>query len=470
MSVRAASFVSLLALAGAIAAGTGCASPAEEEEAPGAADALSSSSAANAVFDLPFYFSVNVDSLTQMTKAERQHPYATYWNPAKDGGSSTGLRVIAVPDTAADRQKMNEKFAATGIMKAGDILLTFRPGLAATVPYAHLQMGATHAGIVRALPGGKVNGVDQPLDSEHNAPNAAPFSSPHYKGAPALHILRPRAMRDPKLQQQLDFWLGKAQALIDKPGRAGFNDNYLAPATSHPKFANDPAKLALTIGGGLLSGNLRGALGIDMNQDNGGEQQLFCSEFAYHLLSLAHCSEAEIASGAQSGEVPDCLQNRPFEQTPFAGISGPGGLGEGPLVVAMKDKATLAPQLPQVFCQPMANGQNPFLCDPESSELSSGHRAANAMLSALKVPEALGLVYQVRSADEAAPVRAQAQPLNNQIPRNYSPTAFLIDTLRDANERQMDYVATVVFMNPSQLEKAKALSKSQPIPRTDGAQ
>ena len=269
-------------------------------------------------------------------------------------------------------------------------------------------------------------------------------------------------MREPGMKERLDFWLNKAQALVDKQGRPGFNDNYLTPATAHPKFAGNPAKLALAIGGGLLSGNVRGALGIDMNGDAANEQQLFCSEMVYHLLTLAHCSQGEIQSGATSGEVPACLQNAPFDQMPFAGANAPGGLGEGPLMVALQEPQALVPQLGSVFCTTGA------ACDPDSSELSSGHRKANTELLAAQVPQALGLVYQVRGTNPNAPLPAQAAPIATKIPANYSPTAFLIETLREENARTFDYVATVVFADNAQIAKAKTLS-ANPIPKTDGA-
>jgi hypothetical protein len=419
--------LSWMALVGSVVAASGCAAPASED-ATEREEALTQSSNPNALFELPFYFSVDTGAMTQMTQAERQHPYATFWNPATNAGDRTGLRVIAVPNSDAERLRMSEKLTTAGILRPGDVLLTFRPGLANTLPYAHLQMATTHAGIVRTV-GNRSNGVDQPLDTEHNSPNATPFQSPHYKGAPALHIVRPRAMRSADMQARLDAWLGRAQALIGKGGRPGFNDNYLAPATSHPRFQGSTATVALAIGKGLLSGDVRGALGIDMNPDNAGEQQLFCSEMVYHLLTLANCTEAEIRN-ASASEPPACLSKAPFEQLPFAGTREAGGLGEGPLLLALKEPALLSPQLPSVFCQGVT-------CNTGSAELSSGHRAANAMLVARQVPQALGLVYQTRATNANAPLPAAAAPLADSIPANDS-SALLPHRDAPARERARD--------------------------------
>jgi hypothetical protein len=433
---------------------SGCASTTTEEES--SEDALTRSSNPNALFDLPFYFSVNADSLTAMTREERDaHPYPTFWNPAMNAGSQTGLRVIAVPDSTTERTRMAQRFAESGTMRAGDVLMNVRVDLASTIPYVHLQMGATHAGMVRIV-NGRANGVDQPLDADHNAPNAEPFSSRHYRELKAMHILRPRSMDSATKRQQLDFWQAKAQAVIGREGRPGFNDNYLAPATAHPEFGGSAAKLAHAIGRGLLAGNVRSALGIDLS-DTAGEQQLFCSELVYHLLTLANCTEDDIRDASPDAP-PSCLDTPPFAQMPFAGVERSGGLGEGPLLVAEKEPQLLVPQLPSVFCQGVA-------CNSTSSGLSAGHRAANAMLLERQVPQALGLVYQARAQNPSAPIPAQAAPLSQAIPPNYSPAAFVIETLKDAHTRGMDYVATIVFVNRAEFDKASELS-SRPIPRT----
>lgn len=444
---RTALAVAALSLLATVA----CGAPADEE-AGDASEGAASSANPQALLDLPFYFSVNVDAMTTMTRAERaQHPYPTLWNPAQGSSGETGLRVIAVPQ--GEQSKMARPLTTAGILQAGDILVSFRPGLANTLPYAHLQMGSTHAGLVRVV-GGTANGVDQPLDSDHNSPNAAPFTSRHYRELPAMHVIRPRGL-DARRKQNLDFWQGKAQSLIDKQGRPGFNDNYLSPATAHPQFADAPANVALAIGKGLLAGNVRGALGIDLNPNNAGEQQLFCSELVYHLLTLSNCSEADIA-GATSA--PSCLSGRPFEMQPFAGAESAEGLGEGPLLVAEQEPALLS-RLPSVFCGPSDN------CNPSSSQLSSGHRAANAMLLQYQVPQALEGIYAVRGSNPNAPLPEATLPIVKGMPKNYSPTSFVIDALKPSGQRGVDYVATIVFVDAGDYAKAKTLSKN-PIPRT----
>lgn len=405
------------------------------------------------VVNLPFYFGVPQASLTQMKAAERGHPYSTIWQGAKGAHNEIGLRIIAVP--AAARSSVMKELAESKVIQTGDVMLSFRPGLGETIPYAHLQMGTTHAGIVR-VQGTQGHTVDQPLDLEHNDPSNAKgrLVSSHYSKVPALHIVRPRSMNT-ELRANLDAWLDLAEDMIGSPGRPGFNDNYLAPATVHPKFGGNPANVAFTIGKGLIAGNIRQALGVDMNPEKDGEQQIFCSELAYHLLSLANCTVDEVRNATSA---PECASKSPFPMMSFAGQNAAEGLGEGPLLnaIAAKGAGDPAALLGSVFKEGNTN----------STELSSGHRGANKMLIEKGIVQGLQMVYQLRGQNANAVLPAQLEGLRKEIPANYSPTAFLIDTIKDERVRGFDYVATVVFVDGAQAAAVQAL-KSNPIPRTE---
>jgi hypothetical protein len=483
---RLASLSMLVALTGSMAVTQGCASSSEGEEAEeGAGDAVSGVPG-KAVIDVPFYFGVPEDALSEMTSGERNHPFSTGWSQASDEATGTraflpsvGLRTITVNDSAASdaakaatRQKVGEALGKAGVIQTGDIILSFRPELARTIPYAHIQMGTTHAGIAR-VDGTTARSVDQPLDNEHNSKGKS-FQAKHYMGLNAFHIIRPRNLTDTQ-RRNIDGWLQLAERLIQQPGRPGFNPSYLTPALAAlAKTPSSPATsevggLSTAIGKGLITGSFRGL--PDMDPKEGGAQQLFCSEFAYHILALANCTPAQVE--AAEG-VAECA-TVPFEPENIVGRNGPGGLGEGPLLNIQA--GGMSPDAAKiVFSSPNAG----------SAALSQGHRDANRMLTAPALPTGRmdengkeiffpvgegGIVkllegFYPTAIGGARSMAPKLGEVNAFLPANYSPTVFLIETQKPRATRKFDYVATVVFAkDAATLEIAKGLSKN-PIPHT----
>ena len=74
---------------------------------------------------------------------------------------------------------MAQQLAKAGVLQDGDIALTFRPELAGTLAYPHIQMGATHASLVYTKDGQAYN-VDSPLDEEY----VGQFNTLHFAGGP----------------------------------------------------------------------------------------------------------------------------------------------------------------------------------------------------------------------------------------------------------------------------------------------
>jgi hypothetical protein len=76
----------------------------------------------------------------------------------------------------------------------------------------------------------------------------------------------------------------------------------------------------------------------------------------------------------------------------------------------------------------------------------------------------LSQIYAARAAgasvDDTAP---GAQQLNAAMPRNYSPTAFLVAAAGDDATRAVDYVITLAFVNGATYDKAKVLA-GNPVP------
>ncbi len=85
---------------------------------------------------------------------------------------------------------------------------------------------------------------------------------------------------------------------------------------------------------------------------------------------------------------------------------------------------------------------------------SSGH------LAPLMAP--LEQFYGARAS--GAPVEATAaaaEMLSASMPKNYSPTTFMIQSINATGEtgRKMDYVATITFVNAAGYAKAKQLAQ-----------
>lgn len=341
----------------------GCQAATDEETGAGAGAVVESegksvmSQDPSRLIDVPFYFSVPKSAVADSVTLNRAgYSYPTLWNSSTEL-ETAGLRIIAInqklpkaqllPPASADadviaaakkpiatanraakkaaRDDMSRQLAAAGVIQDGDIVLSFRPENAATVPYMHVQMGTTHASLAY-VQGGLAKNVDAPMkDSEY----VGAFNTLHFTGGvsdtgsadlgtDALHILRPRALAEsPARRKSLNFWAAKT-ATNRAGGHVAFNSEYLAP--SAPTKA-EARKLATDLG--------RHILGL-----SAPELKIFCSEFAWHMLALSNCSEADIRAAGPDGA--QCAEDGiVFEQMPLIGGETTLGLGEGPLAALL---------------------------------------------------------------------------------------------------------------------------------------
>jgi hypothetical protein len=439
--------VSFFALLSLVAA-SGCATETGDAEQD-QANAVSASRDAQRVLDVPFYFSVPKAVID--TEIDRSSfTYGTYWNPSKES-DALGLRVIAVPQRGTDpaskraaRQDMARQLAKAGVLQDGDVALTFRPELADTMAYPHIQMGTTHASLVYT-DGNKSQAfnVDSPLNpSEYNGS----FDKTHFiggtyasgerdEGTDALQILRPHGWDDAR-RAQLRGWASLAADNAARGAKAvSFQSDYLKPL--YAATGESPAVLATELGKALLNGQSMG-------------QGMYCSEFAWHMLALSGCSKDDSSvRDAAPGTAASCI-DPVFAPMPFiAGRTGEVGLAEGPLLAIQA--ANRNELVPRVFA-----GSNP-------GKLSSGHRAVAAAVGPFMGP--LQGVYNARlqgtTPEQLAP--QVAQQLGNTVPPdNYSPTAFLVQAMKPG-VRKVDYIATVVFVD-GQIA-ARPMPSGSSIPR-----
>jgi hypothetical protein len=404
----------------------------------------SKSDSPDRLLELPFYFSVPKTAVT-VPLERAKYPFPTLWNPSVQG-DEVGLRVIAVQQGTtvaskqAARRDMAAKLAAAGVLQDGDIALTFRPELAGTMAYPHIQMGVTHAGLVYTKNGQAFN-IDSPLDSEY----MGQFDAKHYAGngaddggTNALTIVRPRAMT-PERRAQLREWITTLQAGLPRingqRAQIKFQSDYLTPAY---KSANATTRQTITKLGQII-----------LEVDTTTKQPMYCSEFAWHMLALSNCTAEQIRNAPAEGA--DCV-DEVFAAAPLTEpAAGQIGMADGPL------RALLA--LP---VESRGGLVESIFATGDAAKLSSGHRMVAEQVAPLMVP--LSQLYSARAGgaplEATAPIATQ---LNAAVANNYSPTTFLVQAVEEDRLRVVDYVVTIGFVDAKGMAKAKVLSK-RPVP------
>jgi hypothetical protein len=332
-----------------------------------------------------------------------------------------------VTGDAKQRPAEIDALTAEGILKPGDVILTFRPEYEATMPYPHIQMGISHAGLIRS--DGKTRNLDLPLDASYNGKLDSQLNAEHYLGFTHYHILRPRnfdATRAASFNAWSERFVSRAPAILEK-GSLPFNSDYLTPR--YAALHVSPAESVLRFRK-ILSG-----------PDAGAPMTMYCSEFVWHFHSLA-------ASGPPSQEPLAVTDVRPiFEPLPLVDPGPPVGLGEGPLEVLRSIRGTLEKDELEELIQEI-------FTERSSATLSRGHRATAEQVRPLM--SVLRAYYEWTFAENGeggtkipSDPKAIVAALNGGMPPNYSPTTFLANTFlnKDDPKRRFDYVCTLAFVD-----------------------
>lgn len=337
-----------------------------------------------------------------------------------------GLRLIVTR-----RSGMARRLAASGLVQTGDLLLTVRPEWGGSGSYPSVQMGISHTGFAY-IKDGEVHNLDNPMNAEYLGSRLdGRLTSEHYRTLNVLHIIRPRGLTDDQRARLLD-WALRLTSNAGKvyPSQISFNQDYNAPKYS-PK---EPLTFVKQFGQ------------IALRQDPPGNVSMYCSEFAWSLLALRDCDASATADDFKKAGMPSCIKPvmEPLRATGTyvdgGGNSSYAGLADGPLVIIN------AMGLPQEKENKLL--QDVFVENPAKvAKLSPGHRAiADQMKSKF---ERLERYYLGISASgwRYWTARFTRMIFNWQVPQNYSPTSYLINTLLppDHPDRKMDYVATIVI-------------------------
>lgn len=378
--------------------------------------------------NIPIYFTVPKTTWVALTGpfnttdvlVDFKHP------DALKSGSDAGLRIVSTP-----RAGMSARLAKSGIFETGDILLSFRPEWGGAGAYPNIQMGISHTGVAY-IKDGKLRNIDNPLNEEYLGKGmSADLTSAHYKDLKFIHVIRPRGLTDGE-RANIVAWSTRLNSSAGKvyPKEIKFNDDY-----NTPKYRSGHAlDFVQHLGRIALGQNPSGVLG------------LYCSEFAWSLLSLRDCDPATTADQFKGSRVPSCVKSpmRPLVATgdnvPTAKRSSRIGLADGPLTVIEQLKIT-ADQREMLL-------KSVFVENPAGlKKMSEGHRKV-----ALEMQPRFGRLedyYLNITGDGLDRLKARVSrgAFNLVVPQNYSPTSYLLNTLLppDNVNRTMDYVATIVI-------------------------
>jgi hypothetical protein len=371
----------------------------------------------NEAKELPVFFTTTQDGMLDLPKSLEDQMIPFQHALSETSPVKAGLRFMPV-----SRRNLQKTLAP--ILQDGDIVLSFRSEWAGGGAYPSVQMGISHAGVIYK-DGNDVANIDYPLNDEY----VGKLDAKHYKETPLLHVIRPRDLSTTQ-KKNLNDW---AKLFVSKrasiyPTKVSFNKDYSAPRFN-PNAA-EPLSFVKDIA--------RHALGM-----NAPAQTVFCSEFAWVLLALKDCSPSIHKNDFQDNGIPRCVSPS-FKPLPALGDflqsqndADQAGLADGPVLMMQKlelSGADLAKTISDVF---VASG---------TSRMSQGHRDVANEFAPLFAP--LENYYKGHNSG-AMEILGLKQIFNTKMNANYSPTAFMVNTLLpEANDhRAMDYVATLVFID-----------------------
>jgi hypothetical protein len=340
-------------------------------------------------------------------------------------GADIGLRIISTK-----RGDLSERLGRSGLVQTGDLLLTFRSEWGGAGAYPNIQMGVSHTGIAY-VKDGQLHNLDNPLNAEYlGASMRGDFSGEHYKTLSFIHVIRPRNLTAAQ-RTNIATWSERLNASAKRiyPEQLSFNQDYNAPKYQ----AGKPYDFVKSLGQ------------IALGQKPANTLSLFCSEFAWSLLALRDCDPGN-GSAFSGDKTPACISEpmKPMDATGdyiFKRSSNAYvGLADGPLLVI--DALKLPPAARKTMLQSVF-AENPS----RLAKLSPGHKTLAESMSPKFIP--LQQYYTGAGVGfyDSMKARLIRSAVNRDVPDNYSPTSFLVNTLLPPGNvnRTMDYVATIVF-------------------------
>jgi len=373
---------------------------------------------------IPVYFAVPNSARAALPKSietsdrliDFKHPDAT--------GRDVGLRLVV-----AKRAGLAQRLGKSGLVETGDLLLTFRAEWGGAGGYPNVQMGISHTGVAY-IKNGVLHNIDNPLNAEYLGARGE-LNSEHYRTLSFIHVIRPRNLTAVQRANLLE-WASRLAASSGRvyPSQISFNQDYNAPKFKRGKSLEFVKHLGQ----------------IALGQNPPGTVDMFCSEFAWSLLSLRDCDPAKAADAFKGSRIPSCVREpmKPMSATgdyiTRRGRYSYAGLTEGPLLVV--DSLKLPTEQRKKLLHAV------FVDTPSGvAKLSAGHKTLAQSMKPKFAP--LEKYYLGVGGNWGPTIEARMVSIafNRGIPENYSPTSFLINTLLPPNNvnRTMDYVATILI-------------------------
>ena len=374
---------------------------------------------------IPVYFAVPNSARAALPKSIETSDRLIDFKHPDAKGRDVGLRLVV-----AKRAGLAQRLGKSGLVETGDLLLTFRAEWGGAGGYPNVQMGISHTGVAY-IKNGVLHNIDNPLNAEYLGARGE-LNSEHYRTLSFIHVIRPRNLTAAQRANLLE-WTSRLAASSGRvyPSQISFNQDYNAPKFKRgksPEFVKHLGQIAL-------------------GQNPPGTVDMFCSEFAWSLLSLRDCDPAKTAEAFKGSRIPSCVREpmKPMSATgdyiTRRGRYSYAGLTEGPLLVVDSLK------LPTEERKKLLHAV--FVDSSQQRGEALGRAQDAGGVDEAEVRAAREVLPGRRGQAGARPSRRawSAMAFNRGIPDNYSPTSFLINTLLPANNvnRTMDYVATIMI-------------------------
>tara|TARA_B100000749_G_scaffold280898_1_gene280823 strand:+ start:16362 stop:18065 length:1704 start_codon:yes stop_codon:yes gene_type:complete len=442
----------------------------------------------NLLDGLPFTFTIpkaaQLDlSSSQMNRIESDRDAALF-EFRHSASDKTGMRLYITNNKPRERSGIIKSLQEKGLIQSGDVVLKFHPEWGFTGGYPTVMAGISHAGFLYE-DGGKIYNADMPLNNSFNRDMlnsrrpSQMSSSVWMQEAHFVHVLRPRANKMSESERRNSArW---ATELVNNmgnyyPSKICFNSNYMVPGyVLNPNFEtqlrqtnpNDPYAMASLVTPhskelayiAKSDRNIRTWVNPKTMNSTTSKVCMFCSDFAWSISSLRKCDF--------NGRLGECNPEPMFAPIP---ILGNGPIASGSYKPGVADLSYIV--LSQMGLDARTAGQlvqQAFSPLKPITNMSSGHRTASA-----GIPSSLyGGVVQYTQAllagnvDGANQVRAgiMQEMANNglKIPDNYSPNAFLVNSVLPKNNphKAYDYVTTIAFLDQRKVDKIKHLAERQ---------
>ncbi|MBT4762096.1 MAG: hypothetical protein HOO06_10395 [Bdellovibrionaceae bacterium] len=455
--------------------------------------------------DLPYLFTVPLNAYAKDTVNPDKDVLFQYIheNSGKKENQKIGLKLYFVNKKLEQRKDVAAKLHKSNFVKDGDVLLTYHPEWGFTGPYTSVMTGISHAGMAY-VSDGKIANIDMPLNESMNldirssfsgsTPPKSYLSSDHYvKHTAFVHVVRPRFKDTTNLKKWAEVFEKQVRGVNPRSiygSKTTFNSSYLAPAymlhglkdpaSNEPLYTPHVYDLA-RIG---LGGNLKENYKNPKNGSVGKLLPLFCSDYIWALHALKNCDPQV--------NLNQCTAKESFKPLPLIGsietVEGvrtysPGLTDAAYLVLQamnLSSESLISKKVKEIFGGPNGSAARPM------RNVSSGHKAAakaipqetynglskylNAQLTGeLRVRQAQ---KAKASGDDQKALALSAESktyfkaagdvkyfLNNSdMPANYSPTTFLIQSMLpnlvngQINPKKVyDYVGTIAYVSDQQM-------------------